>query len=277
MPNKIFKKIVLGSEVFSGAWGKNFNSRDVKKILEFSYKMGIREIDTAPSYGKINHDVEKIIGDILKRENFKFKISTKFSLINIDLTKKKSLLKKLENQLEGSMSSLNISSIDNYFFHSGSDDEYFNDEIWAFLMNKKKLGFIKNLGLSIRHDLVKKNSLKQLFAMKKYGISKLSTVLNMYSRESLDKVIPYCKKNKIKIYGRMPLAKGLLSGKYNSQSIFKKNDPRSVNPNLTSKIIKFSGTIKNLTPKKSIAWSTKYCDKILVGFKNINQILELNK
>ena len=239
--------------------------------------MGIREIDTAPSYGKINHDVEKIIGDILKRENFKFKISTKFSLINIDLTKKKSLLKNLENQLEGSMSSLNVSSIDNYFCHSGSDDEYFNDEIWAFLMNKKKLGFIKNLGLSIRHDLVKKNSLKQLFAMKKYGINKLSTVLNMYSRESLDKVIPYCKKNKIKIYGRMPLAKGLLSGKYNSQSIFKKNDPRSDNPKLTSKIIKFSETIKNLTPKKSIVWSTKYCDKILVGFKNINQILELNK
>ena len=74
----------------------------------------------------------------------------------------------------------------------------------------------------------------------------------------------------------MPLAKGLLTGKYKDLSRFGKADPRVNNFLLTKKIIKFSKTIKNLSAKNSVLWSLKHCDKVVIGFKNINQIKNLN-
>ena len=54
MINNLFKKIVLGTEVFSGSWGTKFSSSQIKKILIDGYENGIRELDTAPIYGKKN-------------------------------------------------------------------------------------------------------------------------------------------------------------------------------------------------------------------------------
>ena len=194
MTNNLYNKIVLGSEVFSGSWGINFNSSEIKKILIFGYQNGIREIDSAPSYGKKKHDVEKILGSILKKEKLKYKISTKFTIDKYLLKDKKKLLKNLRSQLELSLKSLKKDTIDNYFFHSGTDEEFFNDDVWEFLYQQKKRGLIKNLCLSLRHELVKKNSLKQLYMCENYKISKISTVCNLYTRDSLKKVIPFCKK-----------------------------------------------------------------------------------
>ena len=56
MNNRLFDKIVLGTEVFSGSWGVKFSSSEIKKILNSGYENGIRELDTAPIYGKNIHD-----------------------------------------------------------------------------------------------------------------------------------------------------------------------------------------------------------------------------
>lgn len=275
MKNNLFKKIVLGSEVFSGSWGLSFNLNKISEILKFAFDVGVREIDTAPIYGKKKHDVEKKIGKILFKENLKYSISTKFTINKNLLKDKVNLLKSVKSQLEESLKSLKTDAIDNYFFHSGTDKEFINDDVWEFLIKKKKEGLVKNLCLSLKHDLVKKNSLKQLDFIEKYEIDKISTVCNLYSKESLKRVIPFCKKKKLSIYGRMPLAKGLLSGKYKDLSKFDKHDPRSNNMEMTQKIINFSKKIKNLSAKNSILWSLKHCDKVVIGFKNINQINNL--
>lgn len=253
-----------------------FEEKKINRILKFAYDKGIREIDTAPIYGKNNHDVEKKIGNVIKKANLKYKINTKFSINKLLINNKTELEKNLKSQLENSLKSLKKNSIDNYFFHSGTDEEFMIDDAWNFLNKKKEEGLIKNLCISMRHELVKKNSLKQLDYLEKYGIDKISTVCNLYSKESLKKVVPLCKKKNIFIYGRMPLAKGLLTGKYKSSSAFDRFDPRSKDLKLTKKIIDFSKKIKNLSAKKSVMWSLKHCDKVILGFKNIEQIQNLN-
>ena len=65
MKNILFRQIVIGSEVFSGAWGVKFEEKKINRILKFAYDKGIREIDTAPIYGKNNHDVEKYLLDCI--------------------------------------------------------------------------------------------------------------------------------------------------------------------------------------------------------------------
>lgn len=277
MNNKLFDKIVLGTEVFSGSWGVKFSSSEIKKILNTGYENGIRELDTAPIYGKKNHDVEKLLGHALQGKKLNFKINTKFTINKNFLKDRKLLLKDLKKQLNRSLKSLKKDTIDNYFFHSGTDKEFFNDDVWEFLYKMKKKGTIKNLCLSLKHDLVQKNQLKQLYLCNKFNINKISTVCNLYSQHSLKSVIPFCKKNKLSIYGRMPLAKGLLSGKYKDLLKLDKKDPRFEKPELTKKIIKFSNEINNLSAKKAVKWSLKNCDKVIIGFKNSNQILDIFK
>ena len=71
MKNILFRQIVIGSEVFSGAWGLKFEEKKINRILKFAYDKGIREIDTSPIYGKKNHDVEKKNRQCNKKSEFK--------------------------------------------------------------------------------------------------------------------------------------------------------------------------------------------------------------
>ena len=70
----------------------------------------------------------------------------------------------------------------------------------------------------MKHQLVENNDLKQVYSAKNYGITKVQTVLNLFTKNSLKELIPYCNENQITVYGRMPLAKGLLSGKYHDKN-----------------------------------------------------------
>jgi len=176
--------------------------------------------------------------------------------------------------LQETLASLKTDYLDIYYFHSGNDEFFFNDSIWKFLNKMVKEGVIKKLGLSLNHGLVKSGSNKQLLAAKDYGISIVQTVLNLVSKEALEFVIPYCKKEGLEIYGRMPLAKGLLSGKYSSTSIFSENDPRGKDPKMTEQILtKVSNEQKEINLKYALQWALEHSEKIVVGTKTPEQLL----
>ena len=63
--------LVLGTEVFSGNWGKPFSKKIAEEILILAYNNELIEIDTAPSYGK-SSKVEKLIGTISKKKSLNF-------------------------------------------------------------------------------------------------------------------------------------------------------------------------------------------------------------
>ena len=133
---------------------------------------------------------------------------------------------------------------------------------------------IVNLGLALKHNLVKQNSLSQIKYSKNYGIKIISTTLNMFSQESVKKIIPYCQKNKLKIWGRMPLAKGLLSGKYKHINSLGVKDLRFTQEKKISKqIIDFA--LKNKINTSKALKSEKNSDAVIVGFKDLRQLKEI--
>jgi hypothetical protein len=105
---------------------------------------------------------------------------------------------------------LNKSSIDIYYFHSGSNEEFLQDDLWEFLQFQKDTGVINNLGLSLMHNLVKVNDLIQIKNASRYGISVLQTVLNPLHQHSLQNVIGIARESGMFVVGRMPLSKGLI-------------------------------------------------------------------
>ena len=130
---------------------------------------------------------------------------------------------------------------------------------------------IGKLGLSIKHALVMEKDYVQLYRAQEYSIEVIQTVLNMYSRQSLEHVVPICRAANMAVLGRMPLAKGLLTGKYTSDHKFDAVDQRAVTPQLNQKIIK---TFPAITAECAIQWCLQYVDGIVLGSKSPKQIKE---
>lgn len=269
--------IVLGTEVYSGNWGIRYSSEDIEDILNVALLNGVREIDTAASYGE-NHFVERLIGEATGAIRKEVVLASKF-LFNHTGKKKGSpitTVSDMERELSLTLKALKTSYLDIYYFHSGNDEVFFQDHIWIWLNEMVQQRVIGKLGLSLNHGIVKTNHNRQLLAAKTYGISVIQTVLNLFSQEALSFVIPYCKKEGIEVYGRMPLAKGLLSGKYGRETVFQVDDPRGRDRDITSMILNFvdrSG--QDIGVGQAIRWALGHAEKIVVGTKTITQLKEV--
>jgi aryl-alcohol dehydrogenase-like predicted oxidoreductase len=195
------KPIIIGTEIYSRIPNPE---NEIKEMMRLCSGANILGFDTAPSYG--DGYIEKFIGNSLTLAKFDAIVCTKFGQSEnhhnkLDL----SLVKK---QLKESLYNLKRNSIDIYFFHSGTNRDFLQEAIWNHLYSEKERGVIRSLGLSLKHDLVKKNDLIQLSSAKKFGITVLQTVLNPLHQHSLERVIQNARNLDMFIVGRMPLSKG---------------------------------------------------------------------
>ncbi len=271
----------LGTHQFSGEWGKYFSFNEVNRIISSANNLGVNIIDTAPNYG--NHLSEKLIGKSIGKNRKDWFIATKFGISMTDQGKENYnyTIDAIAKQLDKSLKSLETDYIDLYQFHSGKNDDYFNEDLWSFLSKQIEKGKIRFLGNSISNSLVEKGDSKQLQSSKEYGISVIQVVYNRLSRKAEKNFFPICKNNNLGVIGRVPLAKGILSGKYNIGHNFDKNDHRNkFNYKLNQKLIKEAHRIKDkeVDTIKMSQWSIAWCLKnelistVIPGCKNLNQL-----
>ena len=149
--------IGLGTHQFSGEWGQCFSNKDVSRLLSKAQELGINIIDTAPSYG--NHYSERLIGKAIKKRE-KWIIATKFGQKYNSISGKTESsfdVNHVKKQFEKSLLSLDTDYIDIYQFHSGTNKDFMNEDLWSYLNKKVDEGKIKSLGVSIAHNLVEEN------------------------------------------------------------------------------------------------------------------------
>ena len=129
----------------------------------------------------------------------------------------------VQAQLEASLKALRVETIDLYQFHSGSDALFQNEKLWAMLAEQKRAGKIRHLGVSI----LQKGSELQAREAAKFGAEALQVFYNRLDRRPEQLFFPHARENNLGIIGRVPLASGLLTGKYQPGAMFAANDVRS--------------------------------------------------
>lgn len=217
--------IGLGTWQFGGEWGVDFTQSQVDAILDAAAECGINLIDTAECYGP-NHLSERLIGDYLsRRDRSRWIVATKFghhfkSFLNRDDDFSAA---GVQRQLEASLAALRTEAIDLYQFHSGSDEIFQNEELWNFLATQKRAGKIRHLGLSI----LQKGSEFQAREAAKFGVEALQVFYNRLDRRAEQIYFPHAEKDQLGILARVPLASGLLSGKYKPGTTFTGSDVRA--------------------------------------------------
>jgi aryl-alcohol dehydrogenase-like predicted oxidoreductase len=216
--------IGVGTWQFGGEWAHDFSQAEVDDILDQASACGINFIDTAECYG--DHLSERLVGDYLRRrDRSQWIVATKFGHYF------HSFMRRTDDystagarlQLESSLRALGVDTIDLYQFHSGPDPAFHNDELWKMLDEQKRAGKIRHLGLSI----LGKGSAAQATEAHSVGAEVLQVVYNRLDRRPEQDYFPLALRTQLGILARVPLASGLLTGKYKSGAAFLPNDYRS--------------------------------------------------
>jgi aryl-alcohol dehydrogenase-like predicted oxidoreductase len=216
--------IGLGTWQFGGEWGRPFSQAEVDAILDQGAALGINLIDTAECYG--DHLAESLVGDYLaRRDRSRWIVATKFGHHFNKFMDRTDAFSPAEarRQLEASLRALRVDKIDLYQFHSGSDAAFLNEELWTALAEEKRAGKIGRLGVSI----MQKGSETQAREARRLGVEVLQVYYNRLDRRAGQMYFPAARRDGLGVLARVPLASGLLSGKYRAGVTFQPNDVRA--------------------------------------------------
>jgi aryl-alcohol dehydrogenase-like predicted oxidoreductase len=206
----------VGAWQFGGEWGQEFTQAETDAIIHRAGELGINLIDTAECYG--DHLSERLVGQAVKGQRERWVIATKFGHHFHDRFERTDhwSADEVQQQLEDSLRALQTDYIDLYQFHSGTDEVFDNDVLWAMLNRQIEAGKIRHLGISIGSN----DNLYQTAKATAVGAGAIQVIYNRIDRKPEERVFPSCLEQDLGVLARVPLASGYLSGKYKPGTVF---------------------------------------------------------
>ena len=215
-------EIGLGTWQLGARWGEPFDAGEAERILETAVESGITMIDTADCYN--GGSSERAIGEFLRRSGEKLTVVTKCGRCLNPHTAEGYTKESIGRFVHDSLSRLRLEKLDMVLLHCPPHEVFSKDEVFEALDSLKRDGKISSYGVSVERVA------DGISAMSR-GISAVEVVFNMLRLKPLDELLPLAKKNGVGIIARVPLASGLLSGKYDEGTRFGEKDHRTTNRN----------------------------------------------
>ncbi|WP_064196506.1 MULTISPECIES: aldo/keto reductase [Emticicia] len=216
-------EISLGTWQVGGVWGDDFSHSNAEKILNSAVDSGINFIDTADVYG--DGESEKAVGGFVKSRSERIFIATKCGRqLNPHINEAYQPL-VLRKFVENSLKNMGLETIDLIQLHCPPTEVYYRPEIFELFDRLKDEGKILNLGISVE---------KVEEALKGIEFDNVTTVqiiFNTFRQRPAELFFEQAKKKNVGIIVRVPLASGLLTGKFSKQSTFTVGDHRNFNRN----------------------------------------------
>jgi myo-inositol catabolism protein IolS len=210
----------VGTWQFGGEWGKSFTQDEIDRLINRALEVGINLIDTAECYG--DHLAEALIGSAVRGKRDSWIIATKFGHRfhkNFERTQHYSA-SEVREQLEASLRALGSDYIDLYQFHSGSNEAFDQPDVWEMLQDQVRLGKVRHVGLSVSPN----DNIYQVAKASEVGIRAVQVVYNRLDQQPEEAVLPSCLAQDLGVLARVPLASGLLTGKYRPGAEFTRPD-----------------------------------------------------
>lgn len=215
-------EIGLGTWQLGTKWGDPFNPQEAEKILKTAYESGINFIDTADIYN--GGESEKSIGKFVKDTGAGFFVVTKCGRGLQPHTAEMYTPEAVERFADESLKRLQVEKLDMLLLHCPPSSVYHKDEIFTKLDKMQQSGKVFSYGVSVE-------KVSEALAAMDYQISAIEIIFNMFRLKPAEELFPQAKAKNVGIIARVPLASGLLTGKYTKETTFGKNDHRTYNRN----------------------------------------------
>jgi aryl-alcohol dehydrogenase-like predicted oxidoreductase len=213
--------VSLGTWQLGGKWGEQFDEKTAMQIMEKAVEDGINFFDTADVY---NNGLSEIaIGKFLKQAGKKIYVATKCGRKLSPHTSEGYNEKNIKTFIDDSLARLQVDAIDLIQLHCPPTDVYYNPEVFEVLEDIKKAGKILHYGVSVE-------KVQEAIKAADYpGVASVQIIYNMFRLKPQEQFFDIAVENNIGIIARVPLASGLLTGKFTKESTFGKGDHRNFN------------------------------------------------
>ncbi|MGW1024942.1 aldo/keto reductase [Streptomyces sp. NPDC002577] len=216
--------IGLGAWQLGGAdWGQA-DEADALGTLHAALELGVDFIDTADEYG--DGRSEQIIGELLRAHA---QTGTRAPTVATKMGRRSAQVPENYNAAnflawtDRSRRNLGVERLDLVQLHCPPDPVYASDEVFDALDALVEDGTIAAYGVSVR------TCEQALAALRRPNLATIQIVLNAFRLKPLEQVLPAAAEAGVGIIARVPLASGLLSGRYTAATVFGADDHRNYN------------------------------------------------
>lgn len=214
-------EISLGTWQVGGKWGNGFDAKNADQILNEAVDRGVNFIDTADVYE--NRKSEKAVGKLIRSRKERIYLATKCGRFISPHENKGYRPKALRKYVERSLKNTGLERLDLIQLHCPPSEVYYRQDIFEEFEKLKTEGKILHLGVSVEKV---EEALK---AIEFPNVMTVQIIFNMFRHRPAELFFNEAKKKKIGILARVPLASGLLTGKFKKTSKFSKGDHRNFN------------------------------------------------
>lgn len=277
-------ELSFGTWAIGGAWGKT-NDEESLKALDYAIGNGVNFFDTADVYGD-GHS-EELLAKATKGKHDDIHIATKFCRAGDVYDPKTYSMESVTKYCDDSLRRLGREQIDLFQIHCPPLEILKDGQVFDVLDRLKEQGKIRYYGVSV--ESVEEG----LLCLEQPDVRSLQVIFNIFRQKPLEELFPRAKEKGVGILARVPLASGLLTGKFNVDSKFESDDHRNFNEGgeafnvgetfaglglekgveLAEKLKWIAEGRGNMT-RGALKWILEYDDIscVIPGFKTVSQV-----
>lgn len=218
----MISEVSFGTWAIGGAWGKT-NDTEALKSLEYAMEQGVNFFDTADVYGD-GHS-EELLAKATKGKEDEIYIATKFCRQGDIFDPNNYSYETVSSYCEDSLRRLNREAIDLYQIHCPATEILKDGHVFEVLDRLQREGKIRHYGVSV--ETVKEG----LICLEHPNVKSLQIIFNLFRQKPLEKLLPEAYQKGVGLLVRLPLASGLLTGKFTTDHVFEADDHRRFNEN----------------------------------------------
>jgi len=211
----------LGCWQLGADWGE-VSEDDALAVLHAAADAGVTLLDTADVYG--DGRSEQLIGRFLReRPDAGVTVATKIGRRADPHVPEAFTLEALSGWTDRSRKNLGVDRLDLVQLHCPPTPVYDDDRVFDALDVLVDEGAIAAYGVSVE------TVAEALRALERPALSTLQIIVNVFRRKPLEQVLPAAVASGVGVLARVPLASGLLTGRYDESTTFAADDHRTYN------------------------------------------------
>ncbi|MGG1551310.1 aldo/keto reductase [Paenibacillus ferrarius] len=215
-------EVSFGTWAIGGSWGVS-SDEEALRGLAAAMEAGVNFFDTADVYG--NGHAEELLAQATRGREDDVYIATKFCRAGDIHDPQTYSERTVRAYCENSLKRLNRERIDLYQIHCPPLAILQDGAVFEVLDKLKEEGKIRHYGVSV--ETVEEG----MFCLGVPGVKALQVIFNLFRQKPAEELFPRAKANGTGILVRLPLASGLLTGKFTQASTFASDDHRHFNAN----------------------------------------------
>ena len=213
-------EISFGAWAIGGAWGQ-VSDEESLAALNQAIDSGINFLDTADVYG--NGRSHRLIAQLKKSRKEEIIVATKMGRRLPKQTVEGYSRENLTSWVEDNLRGLETEALDLVQLHCPPTSAYYHPEIFGVLDDLVQAGKIRFYGVSVERV---EEALK---AIEYPNLQTVQIIFNCFRQRPSELFFPQAKAKQVGILARVPLASGLLTGKFRIDTQFEADDHRNFN------------------------------------------------